>query len=1072
MFRRCTAIAALLIGFVFITASVRESRLDYESSGDMVRLSGHVLSALQRATPLAPGPRDDAQPLTVTIVLKRSDKKGFDRYLHDVYDPHSPRFRHFLTQTEISDRFGPAKKSYTALADYLKQNGLKVIQGSANRMTLTVRGTRAQTGRVFKVRIGEYRLGERTFYANDRNPSLPRNLASEVDAVAGLSNLAKPQVGVQSIAILLGIAVCLILVAVFIENPVAAIAILNTCRNALAALIVTGAANGIVSSGSANMIVSPGPANQRAHAIGSTVDGTGQTIGLLEFDTFNLVDVKDYLALTGLPAARIGQVSQVHVNGGAPAGPNQAEVLLDVDDVITAAPGAKIVVYDAPFSGPGTSFQALFNKMIGDGVNIISNSWAYCEDQTTASDVNSIDSLLATAAASGISVFNGTGDTGSTCLDGSPNTIAVPADSPHATAVGGSSLTPGPGQTYGSEAWWNGSSATVPTGQGGFGVSKFFPRPTYQNGLNVSPMRSIPDVVFNADPSEGVVICQASGGGCPTGLLNGGTSSAAPIWAALAALLNQAQGSNLGTFNPVLYPLAKTNAFHYASRLGSDFGHVGLGSPNPNILHVKLSGQTVGVPNALQSTLSAWTSPMVSTIPAQGVAADGASAVFVVGRLRDANGNSVSGKTVTLAATPGSHAKITPASAISTIDNGAAVFEVTDLTPEKLDFTATDTTDAVVLKQTAAVPFVTPPAAGAAIDAFPTSVPADGMSATTITLTLKDSLGRPTAGKLINLAQNGSSVITGPSPAVTDAKGQIQFAATDVKSENVTYTATDVTDGNLPFPNTPMVTFTSGTGCSGGSPVAASGFTVNSFATGSTARSFSFGGINFGCFGAYGAAFDPSGNLYVAEFPTGNVYKFGPSGGAAGAGTLITPAPLGPATTGIAFDKSGHLFASRAATTGDFTTGDVIQVNPSTGAIIREVSSGLICPFTVAADPISGDLFAGDGCTGNGSDSTAIWRISDPAGPSPKTTVYSNTPGQDNFQIAFAPNGTMYVVSRDFKVVRITGTSAPQPPAITTVPNPTSAVRGVRSRKIGHFFPKVATTFLHLEVGREGALEG
>jgi len=39
-------------------------------------------------------------------------------------------------------------------------------------------------------------------------------------------------------------------------------------------------------------------------------------------------------------------------------------------------------------------------------------------------------------------------------------------------------------------------------------------------------------------------------------------------------------------------------------------------------------------------------------------------------------------------------------------------------------------------------------------------------------------------------------------------------------------------------------------------------------------------------------------------------------------------------------------------------------------------------------------------------------------------------------------------------------------------PSPTSAVRGVGSRRIGHFFPKVATTFLGLEVGREGALEG
>ena len=46
-------------------------------------------------------------------------------------------------------------------------------------------------------------------------------------------------------------------------------------------------------------------------------DGTGQTIGLLEFDSFNPNDITDYLAYVGLPATEINRLSQVHVNGGA-----------------------------------------------------------------------------------------------------------------------------------------------------------------------------------------------------------------------------------------------------------------------------------------------------------------------------------------------------------------------------------------------------------------------------------------------------------------------------------------------------------------------------------------------------------------------------------------------------------------------------------------------------------------------------------------------------------------------------------------------------------------------------------
>ena len=63
-------------------------------------------------------------------------------------------------------------------------------------------------------------------------------------------------------------------------------------------------------------------------------------------------------------------------------------------------------------------------------MTVISNSWAYCEDQTSLSDVESIDTIFQSAAAGDITVFNGSGNTGSTCLDGTPNTISVPADSP------------------------------------------------------------------------------------------------------------------------------------------------------------------------------------------------------------------------------------------------------------------------------------------------------------------------------------------------------------------------------------------------------------------------------------------------------------------------------------------------------------------------------------------------------------------------------------------------------------------------------------------------------------------
>ncbi|MGA2225316.1 MAG: protease pro-enzyme activation domain-containing protein, partial [Syntrophobacteraceae bacterium] len=909
------------------------------------RLPGHVLPAIKGAEPMPASPGTASQPLTLTVVLKHTYQSAFDAYLQDIYDPNSPAFHRFLKQDEIADAFGPTSEEYEQVLHYLSAKGFKLVEGSANRLTLTVRGTRAQAEKAFALHIGDYRLGDRMFYANDKDPAVPTRIASSVQAVAGLSDLARPHT--NSVASNnLGVAFCKWLWTDYNKSIKAPP---PKCGTYQAGLFY-------------NLYKDPP---------GVVFDGTGQTVGLIEFDTFQSSDVANFLSLIGSPSTLINNVTEVKVNGGAPPGLTQDEVLLDIDTVLTIAPGAKVVVYDAPFTGPGASFQTLFNAAINGGSTIISNSWAYCEDQTTAADVSSIDSIFKTAAVAGISVFNGAGDSGSTCLDGSANTVGVPADSPSATAVGGSSISGGPGYTYGPETWWDGAGSTPPTGQGGFGVSKFFPTPPYQIGLTTSAFRSVPDVVANADPKFGVELCQASTGGCPNGLSYGGTSIAAPAWAAFAAVLNQALGHDIGAFNQTIYPFANTSAFHNAATLGSDFAHVGLGSPNLSLLYQKLGGITVGTPDATFSLVVPF---IYSQLPSSfgAVSADGTSQGFVNVVLLDANGNPVPGKTVTLSANTGSHAVISPASAVTTVDNGTATFTLTDLTPEIITISARDTTDGILLTNTVTSEFVVPPAASAGISVFSTPVTADGVSSTTITLTLQDALARPTPGKLVTLSQGGGhSLISGPNPSVTDSNGQIVFTVADQVAETVTYSATDVTDGNLPFPASGTVSFINGpgNGCGNGNPIAGPGFLVTPYAIGFVTENITFGDINdFGCPGAFGIAFDGSGNLYVGDNPTGNLYKFPPGGGVANSTTLLsagvaTPsAGLGPLLGQLAVDKNGNLFAGRGATTGDFFTAAVLQINTTTGAVTTVAGTGpsgivgglaLTCAAEIAIDPLS-----------------------------------------------------------------------------------------------------------------------
>ena len=1057
----------------------------------MVRLPGHVLPALSTATVVPSKSDSDTQPITLTLVFKHDDQPAFEHFLHGLYDPKSRNFHHFLTQQQIADRFGPSRGDYDAVFRWMTSKGFSVERGSVNRLTLTMSGTRAEAERAFDVRIGDYAFRERSFYANDRDPALPTELASSVQAVEGLSNFAEPRRGplTDKIAVVpptppatpppptppptpptpeptpppppppITLVCSKAQASLCSQPPVeitdpclrvkALIACYTACLTAggqvsqlngtdVATLLAQYEANDCTVGALPGLEKSGKPVAARAPAF----DGTGQTVALVEFDSFVSTDVSNYLALLGLEPTLINNLSKVDVNGGVAPGTNQDEVLLDIDAVLTVAPGASIVVYDAPFDGRG-SFQAVLNQMLDNNkITIISNSWAYCEDQTTLADVQSIDTIFQNAAAANITVFNGAGDSGSTCLDGTANTISVPADSPNATAVGGSSLTTGPGNVYQSETWWNGLNGTPPTGQGGFGTSKFFVKPPYQSG---SAMRSIPDVVFNADPAaEGVTICQATGGGCPTNSLYGGTSDSTPIWAAITATLNQAVGHNLGALNATIYPLGGTGAFHGPAAMNpvSDFAHVGLGSPNVDALELALTGQSVGEASATMSQVNP--EPLSALVPAV-VQADGVSPILVDVTLKDANGHSVSGKTVSLAANGGSSAKISPASAVTRFD-GTAVFSVTDAKAEQATFTANDTSDGLALTPalTPTVFFVTPPATSASIEEAPPSVNNDGKSTAAITVALQYSLSSVpigAQGKLVYISQTGNSVISGPNPQVTDSNGNIEFTATDLALETVTYTAVDVTDGNLAIPGSVTVDFTGSPSntCGSGLPPAAPGFVVTPYATGFSAQPITTGGdggINFGCQGATGIAFDGLGNLYVNEFPTGNIYKFPPGGGAAGPTTQLNSTSLGVTLAGLAFDSSGDLFASLDLTSGAATTGAVMQIDPSNGTVTRTIASGIPCPTAISIDPLSGDLFTDDTCTGafaNGS----IWRVSGPGGGSPSTSVYTTLATGPNATLAFAPGGTIYgwAIESDVpRIAEISGTNGPTPPTVSVLP--------------------------------------
>jgi Pro-kumamolisin, activation domain len=1043
-----------------VAARAADTKRGVNPAAAAVRIAGDVQPRLPTRS-IHASPRQQRQLLTITVVLKRTDQAGFNRYLQQVYDRSSPIYDHFPSASYQADRFGPSASEYNQLRAWLVAEGFRVTQTSANRLSLSVRGTRAEAERAFQTPIRDFSPAKRAVYANVEAPAVPRALANDVQAVIGLTNTAEPTAEPQKMtldearnycnALINQVNVNLPIGDDFFSNLIYDINILLAeldesvtiiLANAYCAGVTMGAVHGAVGN--------PGAAApslgwiRRRNQRSATVTGAPQKIGMLEFDTYEPSDVTDWLNLLGFDPSIAGRLQEVNVNGGAGSpGAGESEVLLDIDTILSQAPSpsASYVVYDAP---PDTSFVQMFQTMIADHDTVISNSWYECEDQVSQANADAIDSVLASAAASGVTVVNATGDYGSACSDGSASTVAVPADSPHATAVGGTTPTLGPGWTYGSEAYWNEQSAAESGGAGGFGVSRFFARPAYQDGLTSSSMRSLPDLSMDADPLAGLELCEADAGGCPQGVFSGGTSMSAPLVAAQMADLNEALGHNLGDLNAVLYSLAGTNAFHTPQSMGSDFAHVGLGTPNITTIYQYLSKTAPGAPSAA-SPAGAIGEPQ----------ADGSQQGLVRVDLEDANGLPVGGKSVTLTPDAGSRAVVSPASATTDSTDGAAVFTVTDTTPEQVTFTVKDTTDSVTLTTQPTLTFVAPVATGASISANPTMVASDGTSQTTISVYLQNALGQPAVGKTVSLSDNGGNATITPvsGQAVTDSTGTATFTATDSTEQAVAFTATDVTDNNLPVPGSATVNFepSGGSQCSDAAPTAAAGYSIAPFVSGLAfnAQAEGFGSFTLNaCSGPFAPAFDSSGVAYVPDLISGQIFRFGPSGGTADAMTALPETSFAPAQLGpLAFDKSGTLYAGLLTTGGSFSSPELVQVDPTTGAterVVADSSTGvglLPCP-SIAVDPVSGDVFSNDGCTGFLA-SNELVRISNPQSANPTVTDYADLGGQSG-GMAFAPDGTLYVAMRGLDtVVEVTGTNAAQPATVTTVatlPNSPSSV--------------------------------
>jgi kumamolisin len=328
--------------------------------------------------------------------------------------------------------------------------------------------------------------------------------------------------------------------------------------------------------------------------------GKGETIVFFEFDGFDQKDLDEFSDTSGLPRFT------PEVIGGV-AEKSYGETAMDLQVAHAIAPDAHLVYVnarptlegDGGYEKIGRMFENADRRFPG-AVWSLSIGWA-CDKFVNAADLAPAEAALIKAQRNGTTAFDATGDNAGLECKGAdewssppgPDDVGLDALSslPTMTAVGATTLSTGPrGQWLAEYAWFD---APLSQGTSG-GVSTLYPRPKWQEQLaarrDTEQRRLSPDVSAVGDPFTGVRFIFGQ-----NEYVGAGTSQAAPIWAALAVLMNQYLKANggrqLGDVNPLLYRVAAGadlpgfrdvglggNAVHLA---GPGYDLVtGLGSPN------------------------------------------------------------------------------------------------------------------------------------------------------------------------------------------------------------------------------------------------------------------------------------------------------------------------------------------------------------------------------------------------------------------------------------------------------------------------------------------------------------
>jgi len=539
------AIGALALSGALVSATPSGAQTRAISPGARVTSSAPVRIASSTSAPVPRGavrlgPLAPGSTLRLDVALRVRDQGALTAFLAGLSNRQSPVFHHFLRPGKFGPRFGPTLASVAAVRAALRRVGLSPGAVTSNRLIIPVTASAAAVEHAFGIALVSYRLpGGRVAYTNTSAPRIAAAVARYVSGVIGLSSLYREHSMAARPSSRPAASAPAPLGRAAEQGPGHPVARPSTAgpQPCAKAADVASEDNSYTATGLADYyLMSP------FYGLGDL--GSGVHVALYELEPNSTSNISTYEKCYGVSTS----VSYTKVDGGAGSGVGASpEAALDIEDVLGLAPDVSIDVYQAPNTGAGTLDE--YNAIVtADKDQVVSTSWGLCELELSQSTADAEQAIFAQANSQGQTVFAAAGDDGSTDCGPGTDKAKVSADDPgtqpYVVSVGGTKA------TSSSETVWNESA--ISNGAGGGGVSTNWCMPSYQYQTAVPGLidshsvtstscptaqgkyrREVPDVTADADPQTGYVIYWDG-----SWFTEGGTSAAAPLWAAIAALID------------------------------------------------------------------------------------------------------------------------------------------------------------------------------------------------------------------------------------------------------------------------------------------------------------------------------------------------------------------------------------------------------------------------------------------------------------------------------------------------------------------------------------------------------